>query len=86
MFTWLANNTVRQEREKARQLRKGQWWKNQIGTGICHYCKQRFEPKKLCMDHKIPISKGGQSKKTNLVPSCKNCNTRKKDQLLFKKF
>lgn len=29
------------------------------------------------MDHLIPIARGGKSSKTNCVPSCKDCNTKK---------
>lgn len=30
------------------------------------------------MDHHIPLSRGGTSERENLVPACKDCNTRKK--------
>ena len=30
------------------------------------------------MDHVIPISEGGLSVKTNVVPCCKKCNSQKK--------
>ncbi len=32
----------------------------------------------LTMDHLIPLSRGGKSKKGNLVPACKECNNKKK--------
>ena len=74
--------TQRKERNKARALRAGQWWRNQIGKGICFYCERRFRPDALTMDHKVPVIRGGRSTKTNLVPSCKECNNEKKHQLL----
>ena len=65
------------ERAKARELRKSQWWKNEIARGICHYCGKEFKSKELTMDHKVPISRGGKSTKGNIVPSCKECNNKK---------
>ena len=35
----------------------------------------------LTMDHVIPLARGGRSTKDNLVPCCKDCNTRKKSSL-----
>ena len=67
----------RREKLKARDLRASQWWKNQLGRGTCHHCGDRFHPSELTMDHLIPIARGGQSSKNNVVPSCKPCNTRK---------
>ena len=69
---------VRREKDKARELRRSQWWKNELGHGKCHYCGQRVPPKELTMDHVVPISRGGMSRKGNVVPCCKNCNTKKK--------
>ncbi|HIG26670.1 MAG TPA: HNH endonuclease [Verrucomicrobiales bacterium] len=65
------------EKEKARRLRKTQWWRNEIAKGVCHYCKQSFRPEELTMDHVIPLSRDGKSRKGNVVPCCKSCNNRK---------
>jgi len=35
------------------------------------------------MDHLVPLSRGGRSVKGNLVPACKDCNTKKKQSLAF---
>ena len=35
------------------------------------------------MDHLVPLIRGGRSTKGNLVPACKECNTKKKHQLAF---
>jgi len=35
------------------------------------------------MDHVVPLARGGRSTKANCVPCCKECNTRKKADLLF---
>ncbi|NMA42843.1 MAG: HNH endonuclease [Oligosphaeraceae bacterium] len=68
---------VRREREKARQLRASQWWKNLRGQGICYYCQKRIPPKELCMDHLVPVIRGGKSSKGNIVACCKPCNNKK---------
>jgi 5-methylcytosine-specific restriction protein A len=68
---------VRREKARARELRNSQWWKNEKGKGVCHYCGHRFHPSQLTMDHVVPIIRGGRSSKSNCVPCCKPCNTRK---------
>ena len=35
------------------------------------------------MDHLVPLSKGGLSIRANLVPACKECNNKKKNDLAF---
>jgi len=30
------------------------------------------------MDHVVPVVRGGKSSRGNLVPACKECNSRKK--------
>lgn len=72
---------VRKEREKARELRRSQWWKNLRGRGQCYYCHQRVPPKELTMDHIVPIIRGGTSSKNNIVAACPSCNSKKKYML-----
>lgn len=69
---------LKKEREKARKLKKSQWWQNKINEGVCHYCHQKFSRDELTMDHIVPLSRGGKSTKSNIVPCCKNCNNEKK--------
>jgi 5-methylcytosine-specific restriction enzyme A len=69
---------IRREKSKARELRSTQWWKNQLGQGICYYCSQKFAPSELTMDHQTAIVRGGKTTKTNVVVSCKTCNSEKK--------
>jgi len=73
--------SVRQERVKAKELRRSGWWQRKIGTGVCYYCGQQQSPKDLTMDHIVPLGRGGRSVKGNLVPACKECNNRKKTML-----
>ncbi|HET6371541.1 MAG TPA: HNH endonuclease, partial [Nitrospiria bacterium] len=61
-----------------RDLRNSQWWKRKRSSGICHYCGRKFPPRELTMDHIVPIVRGGKSGKGNVVPACKECNSKKK--------
>ncbi|MBJ66589.1 MAG: HNH endonuclease [Gemmatimonadetes bacterium] len=69
---------ISREKNKARQLRHSQWWKNRRASGHCHYCRVHFPPPELTMDHIVPISRGGYTVKSNVVPCCKECNNQKK--------
>ena len=69
---------IAKEKAKARDLRKSQWWQNEIAKGTCHYCGNTFKSKELTMDHVVPLSRGGKSTKGNIVPCCKDCNNKKK--------
>jgi 5-methylcytosine-specific restriction endonuclease McrA len=40
----------------------------------CAYCRNMVP---LCIDHVIPVSKGGDSFIENLVPACRGCNASK---------
>lgn len=74
----VSETDIRKEREKSRELRKSRWWKNKLAQGVCHYCGVRFTPEELTMDHLVPIARGGRAVRGNVVPSCKECNNRKK--------
>jgi 5-methylcytosine-specific restriction endonuclease McrA len=69
---------VKRERAKARELRKSEWWKQQLEGGRCHYCGKKINPSDLTMDHILPVARGGKSTKGNCVPCCKACNNEKK--------
>ncbi len=72
---------LKREREKARALRRSQWWKRKLSAGLCHYCGRQVEARQLTMDHVVPLVRGGRSTRGNVVPACKSCNTKK--QLLL---
>jgi 5-methylcytosine-specific restriction protein A len=80
-FMDIPEEQLRRERQKARELRRSQWWRNRIATGLCHYCGGRFAPAELTLDHVVPLVRGGLSSKGNCVAACKDCNTRKRDML-----
>ena len=75
------------ERQKARDLKKSQWWLDKLNQGLCHYCQGKFPGAELTMDHVVPVARGGFSTKGNIVPACRACNASKKlatpvDQIL----
>lgn len=72
---------IRAEKQKARDLRKTQWWKGKCAEGTCYYCGKDVPPGELTMDHVIPIIRGGKSTKNNIVTACKDCNNKKKHLL-----
>src|SRR3989338_7674443 len=71
----------RKERQKARDLRKTQWWKRKCAERKCYYCEREVPPQELTMDHIVPVIRGGKSAKNNIVPACKECNIKKKHSL-----
>ena len=44
---------------------------------LCGYCGERFSVRDLSRDHIIPASRGGRNLWTNVVTSCRSCNTHK---------
>jgi 5-methylcytosine-specific restriction endonuclease McrA len=78
IFTTVDDEHIRREKAKARELRNSSWWKRKRSTGICYYCGNKFKPAELTMDHLIPVARGGKSVSGNLVPACKECNSKKK--------
>jgi len=44
---------------------------------VCFYCKK---PKKLTVDHDIPLSRGGTDDIENILPSCRSCNSKKNNK------
>jgi len=82
MEDWLDLNPdpvhVKCEREKARELRKTDWWRALVSKGECHYCHRQVGAANLTLDHVIPVARGGKSVRSNCVPCCKDCNSKKK--------
>ncbi|RME63649.1 MAG: HNH endonuclease [Nitrospirae bacterium] len=69
---------IKREKAKARKLRNSAWWKRKKASGVCYYCGRYVGPHALTMDHIVPLSRGGKSTKSNIVPACKECNNKKK--------
>ena len=74
----VSEQEIKKEKEKARRLRGTAWWLRRADKGICHYCSREVGRPNLTMDHVVPLSRGGKSKKGNIVPACKECNNKKK--------
>jgi 5-methylcytosine-specific restriction endonuclease McrA len=77
----VTDQEIRKEKQKARDLRKTQWWKQKCAKGKCYYCKSIMLPRDMTMDHIVPVIRGGKSTKNNVVPTCKQCNSKKKHSL-----
>jgi len=77
-ITDITEEEIRRERNKGRDLRRSRWWQNRLARGICHYCNGTFPPDELTMDHLVPVARGGKSTPGNVVPACRDCNSRKK--------
>ena len=77
----LDETDIKRERQIARVLKESQWWKRRVAKGRCHYCGRTTPPSQLTMDHIVPIARGGRSLKGNVVPACKECNSKKKQLL-----
>jgi 5-methylcytosine-specific restriction protein A len=74
----VSDKDIKKEKEKARRLRRTHWWNNKIQEGVCFYCNCEVGREQLTMDHVVPLSRGGKSRKGNIVAACKECNTNKK--------
>jgi 5-methylcytosine-specific restriction protein A len=72
---------LKRERARGRELRASQWWKRRIADGVCYYCRRQVGKATLTMDHLVPLGRGGRSVRGNVVPSCKDCNSRKQSLL-----
>ena len=72
--------TLKKEREKARLLKKTNWWKAKLVEGVCYYCSSKVDSSELTMDHKVPLARGGVSSKNNIVACCKDCNSKKQSK------
>lgn len=79
----VADETLRREKARARALRQTAWWRRRIATGLCHYCRRAVGAKALTLDHVVPLVRGGRSIRANMVPACKDCNTRKQSLLAW---
>ena len=77
----ITDQDIKKEKQKARDLRKTQWWKRKCAARKCYYCNSEVPSKELTMDHIVPIIRGGKSAKNNVVPACKECNNKKKHAL-----
>jgi HNH endonuclease len=45
--------------------------------GLCFYCLRRLSRQRRCLDHVVPLARGGGNVYRNLVSCCTECNARK---------
>ena len=50
------------------------------------FCKTCGATEKLCIDHIMPLSKGGKHDEDNFQVLCGSCNSKKRDKIPFEKF
>jgi 5-methylcytosine-specific restriction enzyme A len=72
---------IRNEKARARELRRSGWWKRRVASGRCHYCGREVGARRLTLDHVVPLIRGGKSLRSNVVPACKECNSAKQSLL-----
>ena len=77
----VTDEDLKRERARARALRTSAWWKRRIAAGTCHYCRREVGPRALTADHLVPLIRGGRSVRANVVPACKDCNSKKQSLL-----
>jgi 5-methylcytosine-specific restriction enzyme A len=77
------DDTLRREKARARALRQTSWWRRRVAPGLCHYCRRAVGAKALTVDHVVPLVRGGRSIRANMVPACKDCNTKKQSLLVW---
>ena len=74
----ITEQDIRREKKRAQSLRQSSWWMKKTQKGVCYYCQSKVGRPHLTMDHVVPLSRGGKSRKGNIVPACKSCNNKKK--------
>ena len=47
--------------------------------GLCFYCLSRMSRLRRCLDHVVPLARGGGNSYRNLVSCCTECNSRKSE-------
>ena len=52
-------------------------------SALAPTCRRQVGAKALTADHVIPLVRGGRSIRANMVPCCKDCNTRKQSLLAW---
>lgn len=82
----LANEQLRRARQKratignVAEIKKFYIYVHTCGIINCTYCGNLVPKGKRHVDHRIPLSRGGEHSLTNLVPSCSSCNLKKFNQ------
>ncbi len=66
---------------EVRDFTRADWWATLKEFDYrCAYCLRKMQ--RLTKDHVIPLHRGGNHTKSNIVPACKRCNSSKGTNLL----
>ena len=88
-YIFVEISEIKKEKAKVQAAKKSRWWNEKCTPGICYYCGKKFPPKKLTLDHIVPLARGGKTTPGNVVPACLSCNKNKgvdtPVDLIFKK-
>lgn len=74
LFFWVSNPPLREKRQHTRfewLAICAQW------NWACFYCGDQIDIWTATKDHNIPVSRGGDDRIENIVPSCLACNQAK---------
>lgn len=67
---------VRKAQAAINDFTAGQWREMLAAyDSRCVYCRRQMQ--RLTMDHLTPLCKGGNHTKSNIVPACRSCNSKK---------
>lgn len=69
----LANRAARHRRRGVPYTDEAKAWIATLVDPVCFYCGRIATE----IDHVVPVSKGGTGERSNLVPACRRCNSRK---------
>lgn len=65
-------------KEAVGQFTPQQWLdKIEFHKNCCYLCRKSLDGKKIHLEHRIPISKGGTNWIANIAPACAECNLKK---------
>lgn len=56
---------------------KDSWLSRDINPDACRYCGISLTDRRRTVDHVIPLTRGGEHARANLVPCCQPCNSSK---------
>lgn len=76
-LAWIENGTLKLKVEASFRKVMYELTYELKGRNVCVYCGETFLDKDMTLDHMIPQERGGPTITNNLVPSCKECNSKK---------
>lgn len=76
-LAWIENGTLKLKVEASFRKVMYELTYELKGRNVCVYCGEPFLDKDMTLDHMIPQERGGPTITNNLVPSCKECNSKK---------